>query len=103
MTTFGGAAVKLPCGKGLATIAPGDFRGRNPKMEPVSLVRIKGYWVHETNVQARARSCRFRRLAIATARARRVAGFEAGPPGGSSAVRVVRCDSEWRAAVVVDA
>ena len=47
MPAFGGATVKLPGGKGLAAIAPGDSRGWNPKLEPVSVVRIKGYWVQE--------------------------------------------------------
>lgn len=54
MSAFGVATVTLPGGVGRAAIAPGDRRGRNPKLEPVSVVRIKGYWPHEENPRSGA-------------------------------------------------
>jgi hypothetical protein len=54
MPAFGGATVKLPGGKGFAAIAAGDSRGWNPKLEPLSVVRIKGCWVPRRGVEPRS-------------------------------------------------
>ena len=61
MPRFRELAVEVTGRKGLAPVVPGDGSGRDPQFHARRMVRIMGSWVHEANLQARARFYRFRR------------------------------------------